>query len=94
MTSPSGTATAQSSVWVMPPLNVAVIPTGSLAIDLALGVGGIPRGRVTDYGPEFRQDNPVPARYRRAQAMGGVCAFVDMEHALDPIYAERLGVDG
>jgi recombination protein RecA len=76
-------------------LNVAVIPTGSLAIDLALGVGGIPRGRVTEiYGPESSGKTTLCLHVvAEAQAMGGVCAFVDMEHALDPIYAERLGVD-
>jgi recombination protein RecA len=76
-------------------LQVAVIPTGSLAIDLALGVGGIPRGRVTEiYGPESSGKTTLCLSViAEAQKMGGVCAFVDMEHALDPIYAERLGVD-
>lgn len=76
-------------------LQVEVIPSGSLAIDLALGVGGIPRGRVTEiYGPESSGKTSLCLHIvSEAQAMGGVCAFVDMEHALDPIYAERLGVD-
>jgi recombination protein RecA len=76
-------------------LQVAVIPTGSLAIDLALGVGGIPRGRVTEiYGPESSGKTTLCLSViAEAQKIGGVCAFVDMEHALDPIYAERLGVD-
>lgn len=76
-------------------LNVDVIPTGSLAIDLALGVGGIPRGRVTEvYGPESSGKTTLCLHVvAEAQAMGGVCAYVDMEHALDPIYAQRLGVD-
>jgi recombination protein RecA len=76
-------------------LQVAVIPTGSLAIDLALGVGGIPRGRVTEiYGPESSGKTTLCLSViAEAQKMGGVCAFVDMEHALDPIYAQRLGVD-
>ncbi len=76
-------------------LNVEVIPTGSLAIDLALGVGGIPRGRVTEiYGPESSGKTTLCLHViGEAQAMGGVCAFVDMEHALDPVYARRLGVD-
>jgi len=76
-------------------LNVEVIPTGSLAIDLALGVGGIPRGRVTEiYGPESSGKTTLCLHVvAQAQAMGGVCAFVDMEHALDPVYAQRLGVD-
>jgi recombination protein RecA len=76
-------------------LQVDVIPTGSLAIDLALGVGGIPRGRVTEvYGPESSGKTTLCLHViAEAQRMGGVCAFVDMEHALDPIYATRLGVD-
>ncbi|NDJ76386.1 MAG: recombinase RecA, partial [Chloroflexi bacterium] len=76
-------------------LNVAVIPTGSLAVDLALGVGGIPRGRVTEvYGPESSGKTSLCLHVvAQAQRLGGVCAFVDMEHALDPVYAERLGVD-
>ncbi len=76
-------------------LSVDVIPTGSLAIDLAIGVGGIPRGRVTEiYGPESSGKTTLCLSVvAEAQAMGGVCAFVDMEHALDPVYAQRLGVD-
>ncbi len=76
-------------------LQVDVIPTGSLAIDLALGVGGIPRGRVTEiYGPESSGKTTLCLHVvAEAQRLGGVCAFVDMEHALDPIYATRLGVD-
>jgi len=76
-------------------LQVAVIPTGSLAIDLALGVGGIPRGRVTEiYGPESSGKTTLCLSVvAEAQKMGGWCAFVDMEHALDPVYARRLGVD-
>ncbi|HML22776.1 MAG TPA: recombinase RecA [Aggregatilinea sp.] len=76
-------------------LNIEVIPTGSLAIDLALGVGGIPRGRVIEiYGPESSGKTTLCLHViAQAQAMGGTCAFVDMEHALDPVYAQRLGVD-
>jgi recombination protein RecA len=76
-------------------LNVEVISTGSLAIDLALGVGGIPRGRVIEiYGPESSGKTSLCLHVvAEAQALGGVCAFVDMEHALDPVYAQRLGVD-
>jgi len=76
-------------------LQVDVIPTGSLAIDLALGVGGIPRGRVTEiYGPESSGKTTLCLHVvAEAQRLGGVCAFVDMEHALDPVYATRLGVD-
>ncbi|MCI0711801.1 MAG: recombinase RecA [Chloroflexi bacterium] len=76
-------------------LNVDVISTGSLAVDLALGIGGLPRGRVTEiYGPESSGKTTLCLSViAQAQKMGGVCAFVDMEHALDPRYAERLGVD-
>lgn len=76
-------------------LQVSVIPTGSLALDIALGVGGIPRGRVTEiYGPESSGKTTICLHtIAEAQARGGICAFVDMEHALDPTYAERLGVD-
>jgi len=76
-------------------LKVEAIPTGSLALDLALGVGGIPRGRVTEiYGPESSGKTTLAQHIvAEAQKLGGVCAFVDMEHALDPDYAERCGVD-
>jgi recombination protein RecA len=76
-------------------LKVEAIPTGSLALDLALGVGGIPRGRVTEiYGPEASGKTTIAQHIvAEAQKMGGVCAFIDMEHALDPAYAERTGVD-
>jgi recombination protein RecA len=76
-------------------LQVDVIPSGSLAIDLALGVGGIPRGRITEiYGPESSGKTTLCLHViAEAQKMDGVCAFVDMEHALDPVYAARLGVD-
>jgi recombination protein RecA len=76
-------------------LKVEAIPTGSLALDLALGVGGIPRGRVTEiYGPEASGKTTLAQHIvAEAQKLGGVCAFVDMEHALDPAYAERCGVD-
>jgi recombination protein RecA len=76
-------------------LKVQAIPTGSLALDLALGVGGIPRGRVTEiYGPESSGKTTLAQHIiAEAQRMGGICAFIDMEHALDPDYAERCGVD-
>ncbi len=75
-------------------LSVEVIPTGSLSLDIALGVGGVPRGRVTEiYGPESSGKTTLAQHIvAEAQRMGGVCAFVDMEHALDPAYAERCGV--
>jgi recombination protein RecA len=74
---------------------VESIPSGSLAIDIALGVGGIPRGRVTEiYGPESSGKTTVCLHtISEAQKRGGICAFIDMEHALDPTYAARIGVD-
>ena len=76
-------------------MKVEVIPTGSIALDLALGVGGIPRGRVTEiFGPEASGKTTLAQHIvAESQKMGGVCAFIDMEHALDPDYAERTGVD-
>jgi recombination protein RecA len=76
-------------------MQVSIIPTGSLAVDLALGVGGLPRGRITEiYGPESSGKTTLCLHtIAEAQRLGGVCAFVDMEHALDPTYAERIGVD-
>jgi len=76
-------------------MQVDVIPTGSLAVDIALGVGGIPRGRVTEiYGPESAGKTTFCLHVvREAQKRGGICAFVDMEHALDPSFAERIGVN-
>ena len=74
---------------------VEAIPTGSLALDLALGVGGIPRGRVTEiYGPEASGKTTLCQHLvAEAQRLGGVCAYIDMEHALDPGYAARCGVN-
>jgi len=74
---------------------VDVIPTGSLSLDIALGVGGIPRGRVTEiFGPESSGKTTISQHIvAEAQALGGTAAFVDMEHALDPKYAEACGVD-
>ncbi len=76
-------------------LNVDTIPTGSLTTDIALGVGGVPRGRVVEiYGPESSGKTTFCLHVvREAQKRGGLCAFVDMEHALDPTYAARIGVD-
>jgi recombination protein RecA len=76
-------------------LNVDVIPTGSLAVDVALGVGGVPRGRVIEiYGPESSGKTTLCLHtIAEAQKRGGICAFIDMEHALDPAYAARIGVD-
>lgn len=76
-------------------LDVQVISTGSLSLDLALGVGGVPRGRITEiYGPESGGKTTLALSIvAQAQKVGGTCAFIDAEHALDPVYARRLGVD-
>ncbi|MEX0913500.1 MAG: recombinase RecA [Demequina sp.] len=74
---------------------VAAIPTGSIALDIALGVGGLPRGRIIEiYGPESSGKTTVALHaVANMQKQGGTAAFVDAEHALDPVYAKRLGVD-
>ncbi|MGC8867119.1 MAG: recombinase RecA [Elusimicrobiales bacterium] len=74
---------------------ISVIPTGALSLDLALGVGGIPRGRIIEiYGPEASGKTTLALTViSQAQKSGGVAAFIDAEHALDPIYAKKLGVD-
>ena len=76
-------------------MDVEVIPTGSLALDRALGVGGVPRGRVTEiYGPDGAGKTTLAQHIvAEAQEMGGTAAYVDMEHALDPAYARNLGVN-
>ena len=76
-------------------MNISVIPTGSLELDFALGVGGIPRGRVTEiFGPESSGKTTVALHViAEAQKEGGTTAFIDAEHALDPVYASKLGVD-
>ena len=76
-------------------LLVEAIPTGALSLDIALGVGGIPRGRITEiYGPEASGKTTLCQHIvAEAQKLGGTCAFIDMEHALDPTYASRCGVD-
>ncbi|HKZ86443.1 MAG TPA: recombinase RecA [Anaerolineae bacterium] len=76
-------------------LEIDSIPTGSIALDLALGVGGVPRGRITEiYGPEASGKTTICQHVvAEAQRMGGTCAYIDMEHALDPSYAARCGVD-
>ncbi|MCK9313634.1 MAG: recombinase RecA [Methanocorpusculum sp.] len=76
-------------------MNVEVISTGCLSLDLALGVGGIPRGRVIEiFGPESSGKTTVALHaIAQAQSEGGMAAFIDAEHALDPLYAKRLGVD-
>jgi recombination protein RecA len=74
---------------------VAVISTGSISLDAALGVGGFPRGRVTEiYGPESSGKTTIALQVvAEAQKKGGMAAFIDVEHALDPAYARKLGVD-
>ena len=74
---------------------IEVIPTGCLALDLALGIGGFPRGRIIEiYGPESSGKTTVALHaVAEAQKMGGVAAFIDAEHALDPVYAKKLGVN-
>ena len=78
-----------------PVQNIQVIPTGCLDLDMALGVGGLPRGRVVEiYGPESSGKTTVALHVvAEAQKAGGVAAFIDAEHALDPVYARKLGVD-
>ena len=74
---------------------IETISTGSLGLDIALGIGGLPRGRVVEiYGPESSGKTTLALHVvAQAQKAGGACAFVDAEHALDPIYARKLGVD-
>ena len=78
-----------------PPVQVEAIPTGSIALDAALGVGGIPRGRIIEiFGPESSGKTTLATHcLAEAQKLGGQCAFIDAEHAFDPSYAEQLGVD-
>src|SRR5213082_1226509 len=74
---------------------ISVIPTGSIALDVALGIGGLPRGRVVEiYGPESSGKTTLSLHViAEAQRLGGIAAFIDAEHALDPIYARKLGVN-
>ncbi len=76
-------------------LDVAAIPTGSLGLDIALGIGGLPKGRVIEiYGPESSGKTTLALHViAEAQRQGGTCAFIDVEHALDPVYARKLGVN-
>jgi len=78
-----------------PVVEIEAISTGSLSLDIALGIGGLPRGRIVEiYGPESSGKTTLALHcIAEAQKNGGVCAFVDAEHALDPIYARKLGVD-
>ena len=76
-------------------MNVEAIPTGALSLDIALGIGGIPRGRIIEvFGPESSGKTTIALHMiAEAQKMGGEAAFIDAEHALDPVYAKKLGVD-
>ncbi len=76
-------------------LEIGVIPTGALPLDVALGIGGVPRGRIVEiYGPEASGKTTLALHIlAEAQALGGIVAFIDAEHALDPVYAAKLGVD-
>src|SRR5258708_199159 len=76
-------------------LQISSIPSGSLAVDIAIGVGGLPRGRITEiYGPESSGKTTLCLHtVAEAQKLGGLCAFIDMEHALDALYAAKIGVD-
>ncbi len=78
-----------------PLVEMASVPTGSLALDIALGIGGIPRGRIVEiYGPESSgKTTMVYHLIAQAQKRGGLCAFIDAEHAMDPVYAKNIGVD-
>jgi recombination protein RecA len=76
-------------------MDIDSISTGSLSLDLALGIGGLPKGRVIEiYGPEASGKTTLALQVvAEAQRTGGICGFVDAEHALDPVYAKKLGVD-
>ena len=76
-------------------VKVNAIPTGALSLDLALGIGGMPRGRIVEvFGPESSGKTTLVYHVlAEAQKLGGVCAFIDAEHAMDPLYAQRIGVD-
>ena len=76
-------------------MDIESISTGSLSLDLALGIGGLPKGRIVEvYGPESSGKTTLALQVvAEAQKAGGICAFVDAEHALDPVYAKKLGVN-
>ena len=76
-------------------VEVETVPTGSLGLDIALGIGGLPKGRIVEiYGPESSGKTTLALHtVAEAQKRGGVCAFIDAEHALDPVYARKLGVN-
>src|SRR5205809_4967084 len=76
-------------------VSIGAVSTGSLALDLALGIGGVPRGRIVEvFGPESSGKTTLIYHViAEAQKLGGVCAFIDAEHAMDPLYAQKIGVD-
>jgi recombination protein RecA len=76
-------------------VKVSAVPTGALSLDLALGIGGVPRGRIVEvFGPESSGKTTLMYHIlAEAQKLGGVCAFIDAEHAMDPLYAQRIGLD-
>ena len=76
-------------------MDIETVSTGSLGLDIALGVGGLPRGRIVEiYGPESSGKTTLSLHtIAEAQKLGGICAFIDVEHALDPVYARKLGVN-
>ena len=76
-------------------MDIESVSTGSLSLDLALGIGGLPKGRIIEvYGPESSGKTTLALQVvAEAQKAGGICAFVDAEHALDPVYAKKLGVN-
>ncbi len=76
-------------------MNVEVIPTGALSLDIALGIGGLPKGRIIEvYGPESSGKTTVALHaVAEVQRRGGIAGFIDAEHALDPVYAKNIGVD-
>lgn len=87
-----GTVIKMSEV---PEVGVEAIPTGAVTLDRALGIGGLPRGRVIElYGPESSGKSTLAQHViAEAQSLGGICAYIDAEHALDPVYAASIGVD-
>src|SRR3989344_4327801 len=78
-----------------PKVNISAIPTGSIGLDMALGIGGIPRGRIIEiFGPESSGKTTLSLHIvAEAQKLGGVCAYIDSEHAMDPDYTKKLGVN-
>ncbi|HEY6426793.1 MAG TPA: ATPase domain-containing protein, partial [Acidimicrobiales bacterium] len=78
-----------------PSMNIESIPTGALSLDLALGIGGLPRGRIVEiYGPESSGKSTLAMHaVAEAQRNGGICAYIDAEHAMDPVYARAIGVN-